>query len=241
VTYEPVFLPLMVEDQPDTAERVRLAVQAIPFALPEKKLSHMSPQLPSLNAGDQVVGNAVSSGEFSARGSALQDSANVIWSQYGAAIALSNGESVADGRVSHEVIVAAPLPVAVCGIVGIGAKEQMVGVQAGAHVALMADDLTRRDGAVRGRPCQSMSSPDFPIPLHLPVTFTVAGEKPKQASGVRLRDGMLFKLAPQRGVVQGFVSHLIAVLSRSLVRVGIAPSTRFRPVFSTSNCRRGES
>jgi hypothetical protein len=32
-----VFLPLMTEDQPDTAERVRWAVQAIPFALPEKK------------------------------------------------------------------------------------------------------------------------------------------------------------------------------------------------------------
>jgi hypothetical protein len=30
-----VFLPLMTEDQPDTAERVRWAVQAIPFALPE--------------------------------------------------------------------------------------------------------------------------------------------------------------------------------------------------------------
>lgn len=30
-----VFLPLMREDQPDTAERVRLAVQAIPWALPE--------------------------------------------------------------------------------------------------------------------------------------------------------------------------------------------------------------
>jgi len=32
-----VFLPLMIESQPDTAERVRLAVQAIPFALPEKR------------------------------------------------------------------------------------------------------------------------------------------------------------------------------------------------------------
>jgi hypothetical protein len=32
---EPVFLPLMCEDQPDTAERVRRQVQAIPFALPE--------------------------------------------------------------------------------------------------------------------------------------------------------------------------------------------------------------
>lgn len=32
-----VFLPLMTDPQPDTAERVRLAVQAIPFALPEKR------------------------------------------------------------------------------------------------------------------------------------------------------------------------------------------------------------
>jgi hypothetical protein len=37
MTYDPVFLPLMVEDQPDTAERTRLAVQAIEFALPDKK------------------------------------------------------------------------------------------------------------------------------------------------------------------------------------------------------------
>jgi hypothetical protein len=29
--------PLMTKDQPDTAERTRLAVQAIPFALPEKR------------------------------------------------------------------------------------------------------------------------------------------------------------------------------------------------------------
>lgn len=34
---EPVFLPLMREPQPDTAERKRREVQAIPFALPEKK------------------------------------------------------------------------------------------------------------------------------------------------------------------------------------------------------------
>lgn len=34
---EPVFLPLMREDQPDTAERVRLEVQRIPFALPPKE------------------------------------------------------------------------------------------------------------------------------------------------------------------------------------------------------------
>jgi hypothetical protein len=33
----PVFLPLMTRDQPDTSERTRLAVQAIPFALPEKR------------------------------------------------------------------------------------------------------------------------------------------------------------------------------------------------------------
>lgn len=37
MNYEPVFLPMMTEPQPDTAERVRLAVQSIPFALPEKK------------------------------------------------------------------------------------------------------------------------------------------------------------------------------------------------------------
>jgi hypothetical protein len=30
-------LPLMVEDQPDTAERVRRQVQSIPWALPPKK------------------------------------------------------------------------------------------------------------------------------------------------------------------------------------------------------------
>jgi hypothetical protein len=30
-------LPLMVEPQPDTADRVRRQVQAIPWALPEKK------------------------------------------------------------------------------------------------------------------------------------------------------------------------------------------------------------
>ena len=30
-----VFLPLMTDDLPDTAERVRWAVQSIPFALPE--------------------------------------------------------------------------------------------------------------------------------------------------------------------------------------------------------------
>lgn len=29
--------PLMTQNQPDTAERVRLAVQTIPFALPPKK------------------------------------------------------------------------------------------------------------------------------------------------------------------------------------------------------------
>lgn len=29
--------PLMTKDQPDTAERVRLAVQSIPFALPKKR------------------------------------------------------------------------------------------------------------------------------------------------------------------------------------------------------------
>jgi hypothetical protein len=34
---EPVFLPLMREDQPDTAERVRRQVQAIEWALPERK------------------------------------------------------------------------------------------------------------------------------------------------------------------------------------------------------------
>ena len=32
-----VFLPLMREPQPDTAERTRLAVQSIPFGLPPKK------------------------------------------------------------------------------------------------------------------------------------------------------------------------------------------------------------
>lgn len=34
---EPVFLPLMLRDHPDTHERTRLAVQAIPFALPERR------------------------------------------------------------------------------------------------------------------------------------------------------------------------------------------------------------
>lgn len=34
---KPVFLPLMTRAQPDTTERKRLEVQAIPFALPEKK------------------------------------------------------------------------------------------------------------------------------------------------------------------------------------------------------------
>jgi hypothetical protein len=34
MTYQPVFLPLMVEPQPDTAERVRRQVQAIEFAFP---------------------------------------------------------------------------------------------------------------------------------------------------------------------------------------------------------------
>lgn len=33
---KPVALPEMRKPQPDTAERTRLAVQAIPFALPEK-------------------------------------------------------------------------------------------------------------------------------------------------------------------------------------------------------------
>ena len=33
----PVCLPLMTRDQPDTAERKRLEVQRIPFALPERK------------------------------------------------------------------------------------------------------------------------------------------------------------------------------------------------------------
>lgn len=35
---EPVFLPLMTIDQPDTAERKRREVQAIPFALPTKRV-----------------------------------------------------------------------------------------------------------------------------------------------------------------------------------------------------------
>jgi hypothetical protein len=39
---EPVFLPLMTHDQPDTAERVRRAVQAIPFALPERIAKRMA-------------------------------------------------------------------------------------------------------------------------------------------------------------------------------------------------------
>ena len=33
----PKLLELMPADQPDTAERTRLAVQAIPFALPKRK------------------------------------------------------------------------------------------------------------------------------------------------------------------------------------------------------------
>lgn len=32
-----VFLPLMTKPQPDTAERKRLELQSIPFALPPKK------------------------------------------------------------------------------------------------------------------------------------------------------------------------------------------------------------
>ena len=41
-----VFLPLMTDDQPDTAERVRWAVQAIPFALPETDWSLLSGAAP---------------------------------------------------------------------------------------------------------------------------------------------------------------------------------------------------
>lgn len=39
-----VFLPLMTEDQPDTAERIRLAVYQIPFALPEKRSERPAPE-----------------------------------------------------------------------------------------------------------------------------------------------------------------------------------------------------
>lgn len=34
---KPVFLPLMTQPRPDTAERARLAVQEIEFALPKRK------------------------------------------------------------------------------------------------------------------------------------------------------------------------------------------------------------
>lgn len=38
-----VFLPLMVQDQPDTADRKRRAMEAIEFALPPKKEDQACP------------------------------------------------------------------------------------------------------------------------------------------------------------------------------------------------------
>lgn len=54
----PAAFPLMTHPQPDTAERTRLAVQSIPFALPEKRCGRCekcAPVLKGLSAAEQMI------------------------------------------------------------------------------------------------------------------------------------------------------------------------------------------
>lgn len=212
-------------DQPDTAERVRLQVQAIPWALPPKKeeadLVQMRPRGAKFDATDMSLTNAVCGRDDSLRTPVGSDRANICLGEFGETV---SGSSRTDS---------ASLGVAVSGIIGISAKEQMRWVDTGAHVALVADDHAVRDWAFSGLPRQSVGSAVLSVMPHLPVALPIAGKEPQQAPAVGLWHGALFQLAPKLKVVHGIISHLTALLRRSLVRVGTRAPTRFRPAFST--------
>lgn len=221
--------PLMTQDQPDTADRVRLAVQAIEFALPPKKEEPLSNVPPCLSEQNIVYRSEMYAEALSDRSLSACSHANgthIVGSEPSLSVCFSALAALSGP--------APTLPLSVSHVLGVGAQEKVIRREAAWDVALVADGHAWRDWPVVEPPRQSMDCSRLGIPNANPtVTETVDGSEPKQTPAIGLWDRALNQFAPKRGVGYGIISHLTALLRRSVVRVGAAVQSRLRPAFST--------
>ena len=122
----------------------------------------------------------------------------------------------------------------------VGVEPQMRFISARWIITSVADLQSDRDGAIFLFPCQSGCAAESALPAEVPVSLagSISGPGPTGIWAAAFVGVMIETLGkrPVRWATEsfrGFVSHLIAVLSRSVVRAGIALPTRFRPAFST--------
>src|SRR5258706_10390475 len=63
-------------------------------------------------------------------------------------------------------------------------EEQVVGIDAGPHVAAMADQQALRNGAVPRHPGNTAGQPQPPLPAYVAVAIVVATRHPEDAAGL---------------------------------------------------------
>lgn len=117
-------------------------------------------------------------------------------------------------------------------ILALSAKEQMIGIDARRHVALVADVQSFRNRAAKHEPRSSMGRDTLPVECCRAVATCAQAARPYPAPiGV----GRETAFNPSAEIVEGslwayaFHSHWIAPVKRLVVRAGVAVMTRFQP------------
>lgn len=192
-------------------------------------MTQMTPLQPISDAPYMTLANSKATANSTLRASRSTNFLNIVFAQLHAAMQRATRLATFRAFIRH--------------VFGMSAEEQMVWVYARANITAMANMLSDWNWAIPRHPSETMNkflSPSARY-LHLSIAMLHGSAHPQQASTIGLWNGPRFKLAPKLWVVHGFVSHSLALLWRLMVRAGIALPTRFRPAFSTKNCRLGEA
>src|SRR5258708_7825473 len=79
-------------------------------------------------------------------------------------------------------------------------EKQVIGIDAGPHVAAMADIEALGDGTVLGKPRGPVGKLRRALPEDVAIAIGVAARRPEKAAGLRIEDAALGKTALQRSV-----------------------------------------
>lgn len=194
-------------------------------------LRHMSPSLASPNIGYRLLANSKLRGNGSLCSAGCANCENLVCGEFGADTGVNlstRGTSLRD---------------TISSVLCVGPKPQVSCVPAWRVVTGMADLFPSRDRAVGLFPCQAMYAARFSLPPKSTVASRISIPRPRPAGvWTTALVGVVVEALRKRPMTRDiesfrrFGSHLTALLWRSVVRAGIALTTRFRPAFSIKNC-----
>lgn len=199
--------------------------------------SNVTPSLASFDHADVLVGDSVSGPNHGDAARVTADSQNLLGSELGASGALAPSGVRAVSSLGHHV----------GAVVSRGPKKQMVGIDAGAHIALVTDPHPVGDRSVRKLPCYPMRGVVSAFPPNLTVTSRSADTTGPQHAAVLIGRRRVVPESlgqrPMTGNKKPFIlggSHIST--SNAVIGQGRCRRLRVaRPAHSTTTARNGHS